>query len=409
MKKAKKTYQNGTGKQKPLRGSSARRGWRAWSEYVSAFLDYIVPEPPHVDSIACVPAHIRLPDAAATAAEDDLLLRRLYILEPEDLLEFTLDDLLLAWRWRFEVCGSEMAAAELYALYRVATGQDEVYQGGAHFEQALEVLAIFDPEIVLSEDGSRPGHEAPLQDTTPDPDPPPVSPLSLEDVRSLSASVLMRAWEDRPESFASLEAAAEALALLRVSSSADSEKKSLSYYLRHPLILDLEEYLPGETSRAEDSAAEARLLDLMQEDRRKIKVQSTVVRTGQQDFRSEVFRRYGGICCVTGCTIASLLEAAHIIPYRGSHTDHVENGLLLRVDIHRLFDDHLISIDPVRLALIVSGSIEDASYRELHGRPLFRLSAKPNALYLEDHYRRYQRAEHHRAGLSNNTSSGAFA
>ncbi len=407
MKKAKKIYQNGTGKQKPLRGSSARRGWRAWSEYVSAFLDYIVPEPPHVDSIAYVPVHIRLPDAAATAAEDDLLLRRLYILEPEDLLEFTLDDLLLAWRWRLEVCGSEVAAAELYALYRVATGQDEVYQGGTRFEQAPEVLAIFDPEIVSPEDGVRPGHEGPLQETTPAPYP--VSPLSLEDVRSLSASVLMRAWEDRPESFASLEAAAEALALLRVSSSADSEKKSLSYYLRHPLILDLEEYLPREASRAEDSSAEARLLDLMQEDRRKVKVQNTVLRTGQHDFRSEVFRRYGGICCVTGCTIARLLDAAHIIPYRGSHTDHVENGLLLRVDIHRLFDEHLISIDPVRLALIVSGSIEDVSYRELHGKPLFRLSAKPNALYLEDHYRRYQRAERHRAGLSNNTFSGAFA
>jgi hypothetical protein len=56
---------------------------------------------------------------------------------------------------------------------------------------------------------------------------------------------------------------------------------------------------------------------------------------------------------VTDTGIQGLLEAAHISPYKGDHTDKVTNGPLLRADIHALFDLHLLTVLPdytVRLA-----------------------------------------------------------
>lgn len=41
-----------------------------------------------------------------------------------------------------------------------------------------------------------------------------------------------------------------------------------------------------------------------------------------------------------------LLEAVHIVPYKGAHTNHVSNGILLRADLHKRFDLRQIFIDP---------------------------------------------------------------
>lgn len=326
-------------------------------------------------------------ESTAAASDAELFLRRLYILEPADLSDFTLDDLLLAWEHRKQVCGSVDAAAELFALYRVAAGLDEDYQGAESLIQAPEVVAILQETPQQSHDSPP---RLPMQEAS-EPSP----GLTVAEVRALSMSDLSRAWGDRPDSFASLEAAAEALATLRWFSAADSEQKPLTHYLKHPLILEMEDDLPRELAPMPEAKPE-RELDLLRQDRRETKVQVSVVRTGQRDFRDEVFSRYGGRCCVTGCTIARLLEAAHIIPHRGSQTDHAENGLLLRVDLHRLFDEHLISIEPATLTLIVSEAIDDTTYRSLHSTPMFRLTPKPRRLYLEDHYRRYMEAERQR-------------
>lgn len=356
------------------------------AEYIDAFCRYSgypedAAEPPGL-------AVAMSGESPATASDAELFLRRLYILEPADLRDFTLDDLLLAWEHRKEVCGSAEAAAELFALYRVAAGLDEGYQGTEPLIQAPEVLAIFQDEP--EQPSQEPHPQAPLPEVS---EPPPG--LSVAEVRSLSMSDLSRAWGDRPDSFASLEAAAEALAALRWFSAADPEQRPLTHYLKHPLILEMEDELPRELAAVPDASPE-RELQLLRQDRRETKVQVSVVRTGQRDFRDEVFSRYGGRCCVTGCTIARLLEAAHIISHRGSQTDHAENGLLLRVDLHRLYDDHLITIEPATLTLIVSEAIADTTYRSLHSTPMFRLTPKPRRLYLEDHYRRYREAERQR-------------
>ncbi|OYV66381.1 MAG: hypothetical protein B7Z74_11220 [Deltaproteobacteria bacterium 21-66-5] len=76
-------------------------------------------------------------------------------------------------------------------------------------------------------------------------------------------------------------------------------------------------------------------------------------RRGQRQFRDALFARYGKRCMVTGCQILAVLEAAHISPYRGENDNHPENGLLLRSDIHTLFDLDLIGIAPDHLQVVL--------------------------------------------------------
>lgn len=68
-------------------------------------------------------------------------------------------------------------------------------------------------------------------------------------------------------------------------------------------------------------------------------------RRGQASFRNALLQAYSQTCFITGCKTEHVLEAAHIVPH-GDETNYcVFNGLLLRADIHTLFDLELLSID----------------------------------------------------------------
>jgi hypothetical protein len=60
-------------------------------------------------------------------------------------------------------------------------------------------------------------------------------------------------------------------------------------------------------------------------------------------------------------------EAAHISPYLGDETNHPQNGLLLRSDIHSLFDLGLIAIDPTTMKVAIAEHLKKGSYAELSG------------------------------------------
>lgn len=72
-----------------------------------------------------------------------------------------------------------------------------------------------------------------------------------------------------------------------------------------------------------------------------------VRRKDQQKFREALKEAFEGKCAITQCDVEGALDAAHIFPYRGPQTDCVWNGILLRLDLHRLFDSYLLTIDPV--------------------------------------------------------------
>ena len=110
-------------------------------------------------------------------------------------------------------------------------------------------------------------------------------------------------------------------------------------------------------------------------------------RLGQPAFRKSLLRAYDGRCAVTGCTTAMVLEAAHIRPYFGVETNDVRNGLLLRADIHTLFDLGLISVTP-DYRLTIATRLAGSEYAALNGRKLTipkEASARPSPQALAWH------------------------
>lgn len=112
------------------------------------------------------------------------------------------------------------------------------------------------------------------------------------------------------------------------------------------------------------------------EDARHRTVASIVRRRGQPAFRKTLLAEYDGKCAITGCSVTLLLEAAHISPYMGERTNVAENGLLLRADIHTLFDLQLLCIEPDGLTVRLHPDLRESEYANLHGR---RISQAKNA------------------------------
>jgi predicted restriction endonuclease len=106
------------------------------------------------------------------------------------------------------------------------------------------------------------------------------------------------------------------------------------------------------------------------DDGRERVVRTMVQRWGQGAFREQLLEAYGGRCALTDCEEPRVLEAAHIVPYRGPQTNHVTNGLLLRADLHVLFDLGLLRVDPESLRVEFDPSVRGTSYTELAGREL---------------------------------------
>lgn len=69
-------------------------------------------------------------------------------------------------------------------------------------------------------------------------------------------------------------------------------------------------------------------------------------RLGQGTFRVAVTDAYRRACAVTNEHSLPVLEAAHIRPYSREGAHDVSNGLLLRSDLHRLFDKGYVTISP---------------------------------------------------------------
>lgn len=76
-------------------------------------------------------------------------------------------------------------------------------------------------------------------------------------------------------------------------------------------------------------------------------------RLGQKSFQALVLDAYRGRCAVTGERIRPVLQAAHIQPVSVGGQNRLDNGLLLRSDVHTLFDAGYIGVDP-NLRLMVS-------------------------------------------------------
>jgi len=103
--------------------------------------------------------------------------------------------------------------------------------------------------------------------------------------------------------------------------------------------------------------------------RRRIETQ-IVARQGGKAFREEALKRFGGRCAVSGWDVSEVLEAAHIVPYLGEHTNRPDNALLLRSDIHTLFDRGLLAIDAGTLRVRLSSALSLGPYSGFSDKPI---------------------------------------
>jgi predicted restriction endonuclease len=106
------------------------------------------------------------------------------------------------------------------------------------------------------------------------------------------------------------------------------------------------------------------------EDSRVAVLRQIKARRGQQKFRNALRARYGDRCMITGCQLMDVVEAAHIKPHRGQQDDHPANGLLLRADLHTLYDLDFIGIEPETLTVRVHPDAVTAGYGQWDGKKL---------------------------------------
>ncbi|WP_162248752.1 HNH endonuclease [Agromyces sp. Root1464] len=85
---------------------------------------------------------------------------------------------------------------------------------------------------------------------------------------------------------------------------------------------------------------------------------SVIPRLGQGAFRAMVSDAYGHQCALTGYRVRPVLEAAHIRAYSSGGEHRLDNGLLLRSDVHTLYDRGYISFDDVG-GLMVSNQLRE--------------------------------------------------
>lgn len=117
-------------------------------------------------------------------------------------------------------------------------------------------------------------------------------------------------------------------------------------------------------------------------------------RVGQGVFRVRVADAYGRRCAVTGERTFPVLQAAHIQAFSADGPNAVDNGLLLRSDVHTLFDAGYLTVtDDLRVE--VSRRLHDdwengREYYALHGRSLAVVpdapALRPSPAYLDWHH-----------------------
>lgn len=119
----------------------------------------------------------------------------------------------------------------------------------------------------------------------------------------------------------------------------------------------------------------------------------TNVRLGQGAFRVLVTDAYQRKCSISGEKTLPVLEAAHIKSYSESGPNRTSNGLLLRSDIHKLFDNGYMTITPeyrVEVSTRIKAEFENGKeYYRYHGQKLVTLPSretdKPNLVFIDWH------------------------
>ncbi len=118
------------------------------------------------------------------------------------------------------------------------------------------------------------------------------------------------------------------------------------------------------------------------------------VRIGQASFRRLLLREHGAVCAFTGAAPLEVLEAGHLYSYAASGVHHASGGLLLRRDVHRLFDSGRLAVNSMTWRIDVAVELQAyTEYARLQGSSLL-VELKPaQREWLAAHWRTHRRQQ----------------
>jgi hypothetical protein len=118
-------------------------------------------------------------------------------------------------------------------------------------------------------------------------------------------------------------------------------------------------------------------------------------RPGQGEFSERIRRLYRNRCAVTACATGSALQAAHIQVQDGVDDNSPSNGILLRADLHLLFDALLITLSEDGRGFELSHRLIDPAYQFLREALVFvpDAASRPSRANILHHRDRFRRAE----------------
>lgn len=158
------------------------------------------------------------------------------------------------------------------------------------------------------------------------------------------------------------------------------ESKNLENFLKRAIALDPKIIKAREAGGKRTPISRKQILQTVRD------------RQGQKEFRDALLVAYADRCAISNYFTTDLLDACHIYPAtHDDATNGLENGLLLRTDLHTLFDLYLLSINPRTRTVWISPQVKDTAYRALHGEKLRRPEAchpVPSGTNLTWHWKR---------------------
>jgi predicted restriction endonuclease len=112
------------------------------------------------------------------------------------------------------------------------------------------------------------------------------------------------------------------------------------------------------------------------------------IRKGAGKLRAKLLSAYNYKCCISNTGPENVLQAAHIEPHSKSGINHSTNAILLRSDIHDLFDDGLLKIEPKTLIIHVHPKLIGTAYEKYNGVVLAKRSdgLSPDMIKLQERW-----------------------
>lgn len=125
------------------------------------------------------------------------------------------------------------------------------------------------------------------------------------------------------------------------------------------------------------------------EEARKRVLTSVLERPNQTRFRDLLMKTYRSRCTISECDCTEVLEAAHILPVAEGGRDLVTNGLVLRADLHRLFDLKKLTVHPTKRTVRIAASLRGTIYEQFDGKAILspaKSAHSPDAQCLKRHF-----------------------